>query len=234
MNGDAQTPETRPSGRKWLREAKSVFQAGKPLAGCLLLGVFTLVMSIDLGSARPALGAGPEEHVRATFGAVSAVLDNPSLQGPDKDGERKQRVRQIIFEAFDFQEMARESLGTYWGKLTPQQRDEFTDLFGNLFERSYNRLVLRFLGERNTVYGTASIKQDRAIVPTTLVSKQDAKLPVDYQLVRHGEQWAIYDVVIDGVSLAMNYHAQFTKILRTSSYEALVQRIKTKLEEEPL
>jgi phospholipid transport system substrate-binding protein len=118
--------------------------------------------------------------------------------------------------------------------LTSQQRDEFTDLFGNLFERSYSRLVLRFLGERSTTYGTESIQQERATVPTTLISKRDAKLPVTYQLIRHGEQWMIYDVVIDGISLAMNYRAQFSKILRTSSYEALVQRIKTKLEEESL
>jgi ABC-type transporter MlaC component len=52
--------------------------------------------------------------------------------------------------------------------------------------------------------------------------------------MRQSDQCAIYDVAIDGVSLAMNYRAQFTRIFRTSSYEALVQRIKTKLEEESM
>jgi phospholipid transport system substrate-binding protein len=143
-------------------------------------------------------------------------------------------VRRIIYEAFDFREMSREVLGTQWAKLTPPQQEEFTELFGNLFERSYNRLVLRFLGERQTVYGATSVDNGRAVVRTTLVSKNDAKLPVDYQLLSNGERWAIYDVVIDGVSLAMNYRAQFTKILRTSSYETLIQRIKDKIEEERL
>jgi phospholipid transport system substrate-binding protein len=211
-----------------------VFQAWKPPVRYLLLGALALGVSVDLSLARPALGAGPQEHVQTTLNAVSAILGNPDLQGPEKDSERKERIRHIILEAFDFQEMAREVLGTYWGKLTPQQHDEFTDLFGTLFERSYNRLVLRFLGERSTTYGTESIQQERATVTTTLISKRDAKLPVDYQLIRHGEQWKIYDVVIDGISLAMNYRAQFSKILRTSSYETLVQRIKTKLEEESL
>jgi phospholipid transport system substrate-binding protein len=209
-------------------------QARKPLAGYLLLGALALAVSIDLIHARHALAVGPQERVQATLKAVSVVLEDPTLQGAKADQERKHRVRQIIFESFDFREMARESLGTDWGKLTPPQRDEFTELFGSLFERSYNRLVLRFLGERETLYGTESIQHDRATVATTLVSKQDAKLPVDYRLVRHGEQWAVYDVAIDGVSLAMNYRAQFSKILRTSSYEALVQRIRTKLGEEPL
>jgi len=211
-----------------------VFQTWKPRAGYLLLGPLVLAMLIDLGLARPALGAGPQERVQATMSAVAAILENPDLQGADKDLERKQRIRKIIFEAFDFQEMAREVLGVHWGKLTPQQRDEFTDLFGSLFERSYSRLVLRFLGERRTTYGTESIQQERATVTTTLISKRDAKLPVGYQLVHHGEQWMIYDVVVDGISLAMNYRAQFSKILSTSSYEALVQRIKSKLEEESL
>jgi phospholipid transport system substrate-binding protein len=205
----------------------------KLLSGYLVLGALALAGSIDLALARPVLGAEPQERVEATLKAVSAVLEDPTLQEADKEQERKQRVRQIIFESFDFREMARESLGTHWGKLTPSQRDEFTELFGSLFERSYNRLVLRILGERKAIYGAESIQQDRAIVATTLVSRQDAKLPVDYRLVRHSEQWAIYDVAIDGVSLAMNYRAQFSKILRTSSYETLVERIKAKLEEEP-
>jgi phospholipid transport system substrate-binding protein len=196
-------------------------QARKPLAGSLLLGILTLALSIDLNRACPAFGSGPQERVQATLTAVSAILEDPTLHGAES-------------ESFDFREMARESLGTHWGKLTPAQRDEFIELFGSLFERSYNRLVLRFLGERNTIYGTESIQQDRATVATTLVSKQDARLPVDYRLVRHNEQWAIYDVAIDGVSLAMNYRAQFSKILRSSSFDALVQRIRTKLEEEPL
>ncbi|HSF30380.1 MAG TPA: ABC transporter substrate-binding protein [Candidatus Tectomicrobia bacterium] len=206
----------------------------KLLAGYPLLAVVTLMVAIDCTTARTAQGVGPQERVQATLNAVSAVLETATVQGTDKDQDRKQRLRQIIFEAFDFREMARESLGTHWGTLTLQQRDEFTDLFGNFFERSYNRLVLRLLGERSTVYGTASTRQDRAIVPTTLVSKRDAKLPVDYQLVRHGERWTIYDVVIDGISLTSNYRAQFSKILRSSSFEALVQRIKSKLQEESL
>jgi phospholipid transport system substrate-binding protein len=211
-----------------------VFQSWKLLAGYPLLSIFVLAVSIDVSLARPALGAGPQERVQATMNAVSAILANPNFQGTDKDLERQQRVRQIIFEAFDFQVMAREVLGAHWGKLTAEQRDEFTDLFGNLFERSYSRMVLRFLGERSTTYGTESIQQERATVTTTLISKRDAKLPVDYQLIHHGEQWMIYDVVVDGISLAMNYRAQFSKILRTSSYEALIQRIKSKLEEESL
>jgi ABC-type transporter MlaC component len=44
---------------------------------------------------------------------------------------------------FDFEEMAKLALGPSWDKLTAQQRTEFVRLFGDLFERSYNRIMLR-------------------------------------------------------------------------------------------
>ena len=40
--------------------------------------------------------------------------------------------------------------------------------------------------------------------------------------------WAIYDVIIEGVSLVNNYRSQFNNILIKSSYKELVQKIKAK------
>jgi phospholipid transport system substrate-binding protein len=179
-----------------------------------------------------ALAAGPQNRIRETLDAISAVLDDPQLQGPDKEMERTQRVRRIIHDTFAFEEMAREALGAHWAKLTPQQREEFIPLFGDLFEQSYNRLVLKFLPGRQTSYGKESIEQDRATVQTTLVvPKTKEQLAVDYRLIEKAQRWAAFDVVVDGVSIAGNYRAQFDKILRTSSYDMLVQQIKRKLEQ---
>jgi phospholipid transport system substrate-binding protein len=155
------------------------------------------------------------------------VLKDPSLQGPDKQAERQQRVRQIILDTFDFEEMAKLALGPYWDRLTPpQQRTQFVSLFGTLFERSYNSLVLRFLAERQTIYGREAITQDRAVVQTTLVDqKTNGELPVEYRLIDKDQRWAVFDVSVDGVSLAQNYRAQFNRIIRNSSYDTLLQQI---------
>jgi ABC-type transporter MlaC component len=90
---------------------------------------------ISLAFPPPALAAGPQVRFGELLDAVSAVLNDPRLQGPDKEVERQQRVRKIIHDTFAFEQMAREALGAYWAKLTPQQREEFILLFGDLFER---------------------------------------------------------------------------------------------------
>ncbi len=170
--------------------------------------------------------------MRESLNAVAAVLQDPSLQGPDKQAERTQRVRQIILDTFDFEEMAKLALGPYGDRLTPQQRTEFVSLFGTLFERSYNTLVLRFLSERRATYGRESITQDRAMVQTTLVDqKTSGQLPIDYWLIHKDQRWAVYDVIVDGVSLTLNYQAQFDQIIRSASYDTLLQRLKRKVAE---
>lgn len=177
----------------------------------------------------PAAAGDPKERVKETLTAVSAVLKDPGLQGPEKEALRKQRVRRIIFDTFDFETMAPQSLGPHWAKLAPQQRKEFVGLLGELFERSYNSLVLKFMGKRETIYGNESVDRNRALVQTILRSKEEGELPVDYRLAYDGKRWAMFDVVVDGVSLAENYRAQFSKIIQTSSYETLVQKMRAKV-----
>ena len=148
-----------------------MFQGLKTSARWMQQLAIPVAVLLLLSFARPVLAAEPQERMREILNAVAAVLKDPSLRGQDKQAERQQRVRQIILDTFDFEEMSKLALGPNWDRLTPQQRTEFVSLFGNLFERSYNNLVLRFLSERQSTYGRESITQDRAVVQTTLVDQ---------------------------------------------------------------
>jgi len=195
------------------------------------VGIVAVFIVFHLSLLSPALAAEPQERVRATLDAVYAVLTDPQLQGPAKEVERRRRVQRIIRDTFDFAEMGRESLSTHWAGLTPQQREQFVTVFGAFFERSYDRLVLRFLRNRQAAYGAESVEKDRARVRTTLVDNKGEELPVDYHLKYDDQRWSIFDVVVDGARLASSFRAQFDKIIRTSSYDTLLLRMKIKAEQ---
>jgi phospholipid transport system substrate-binding protein len=72
----------------------------------------------------------------------------------------------------------------------------------------------------------------RAVVNTVIVDKRGDRLPVDYQLQRPNDRWELFDVVIDGVSIVATYRSQFNKIIRTSSFNELVKRMRVKRDEE--
>jgi ABC-type transporter MlaC component len=183
-------------------------------------------------SARPVRAAEPQERRREILHAVAAVLKDPTLQGPGKPAERQPRVRQIILDTFDFEEMAKLALGPSGDRWTPQQRTEFGRLFGHLCERSYHSLERHFLAERPSTSGRESITQDRAVVQTPLVDQTTSgQLPIEYRLMHQDQRWAVYDGIVDGVSLALNYPAPFAQSIQSASYDTLRQRIKRKVDE---
>ena len=73
-------------------------------------------------------------------------------------------------------------------------------------------------------------KGNYAMVRTQIVRK-DGVIDVDYKMLKDNGQWLVYDFVIEGVSLIRNYRSQFSKIISTESYEALVSKLSKKIDE---
>ena len=65
---------------------------------------------------------------------------------------------------------------------------------------------------------------------TLVVRRTKERLPVDYHLIEKAQRWSVSDVVVDGISLGQNYRAQFDRIIRSSSYDELLRRMKSKKE----
>ena len=80
-------------------------------------------------------------------------------------------------------------------------------------------------------YNGDTIDGDAALVKTKIITKQGTDIPVDYRMLKRNDRWLVYDVVIEGVSLINNYRTQFNKIIQTSSYQSLVDRMKNKQNE---
>ena len=170
--------------------------------------------------------AGPTEQLREYTDQVIKILDDPALAR----GDRRAAVRKIAHEAFDVTETARRVLARHWQARTPAERDEFTQLFADLLERTYIARLDEYGGERIRYVGE-SIDGELATVRARIVTRAGTEVPVESRMVRRGERWLIYDVLIENVSLVANYRSQFDRIVRSSSYEELVRRLKRKRDE---
>jgi len=190
--------------------------------------VGVLVVSLVLGVATSAPAGPASDQLKVGIDKVIHVLADPSLKGTAKAKQRRDALREITGPLFDWNEMASRSLGRHWQPRTEVERQEFVRLFHDLLERSYLTTLERYNGER-VAYGTESIEGEQATVRTQVFNKAGQQFPVDYRLVRRGDRWLVYDVVIEGVSLVANYRAQFDQIIGTSSYEKLVDKLVDKL-----
>ena len=68
-------------------------------------------------------------------------------------------------------------------------------------------------------------------LPVRPMTKAGADVPIEYRMLKKGDRWLVYDVIIEGVSLVSNYRTQFNKIIQTSSYAELVKKMKSRQEE---
>jgi phospholipid transport system substrate-binding protein len=197
----------------------------------LLKGCFAAVgFILGLTLAAAAVAGPPSDQLRTQIERVLKTLEDPELKKDSKGLGPRKAVRRIANEIFDFGETAKRSLGRHWQVRTPAEREEFVMLFADLLERSYISKVELFDGERITFTGD-TIDGDLALVRTRIITKQGTEIPVDYRMLKKGDRWMVYDVVIEGVSLIANYRTQFNKIIQTSSYQELVKKMKTKQEE---
>ncbi len=193
-----------------------------------LLVTASVLVAVFAG--RDALAGPPTEQLRTEIDRVVKTLDDPALKGDAKTLERRTRVRAIANDIFDWAETAKRSLARHWQPLSDVQREEFVKLFGDLLERSYISKIELFGGEK-ILYVAESVDGDQAVVRTKIITKQGTDVPIEYRMLRRGDRWLVYDVVIESVSLISNYRTQFNKIIQTSSYQELVKKMKTKQEE---
>lgn len=195
---------------------------------CLLksMVVFFLVLGVNaLG-----LAGEPTEKIRQTTDKILSIVTDPSLKDPSKAQEREKLIRRAVDEQFDWEEMARRSLATHWAKRTAEERKEFVRLFADLLERTYMRKVEDYSGEK-VLYEGETKGGDYVKVKVKIVTKKNKDIHVEYRLKKEGNDWFIYDVSIEGVSLVNNYRTQFNNIIVQSSYENLVKKLRDKVEE---
>jgi len=183
-----------------------------------------------LAVTRPAAAAAPLDQLKMQIDRVLKVVDDPELRNQAKVKERRAAVRKIANDIFDFGETARRSLGRHWLARTPTEQAEFVELFSDLLERSYLSKIELYGGEK-IQYLTDKIDGDVASVMSKLVTKTGTDVPIEYRMLKKGERWLVYDVIIEGVSLVSNYRTQFNKIIQTSSFAELVKKMKSRQEE---
>ncbi|HSE06883.1 MAG TPA: ABC transporter substrate-binding protein [Methylomirabilota bacterium] len=178
-----------------------------------------------LAVSMPAEAGVPLDRVQSAVAAVIEIVTRPDLQGPAKLVARRALLREVADDLFDFQEMARSSLGYHWATPSERERAEFLVLFTDLLERSYVTTIENYAGER-VIYLSETIEGDYATVRSKILTTRGAEIGVDYRLRRSAAGWSAFDVVLEHVSLAANYREQINRVLRTTSFATLLARMR--------
>lgn len=196
----------------------------KRLAGLLL--ILGLMVPPDVYS------TVPFETVKVHVDRVFEVLRDPALKGESGNRAKKEKIRVISAELFDFTELSKRSLGQNWDKLNPDQQKEFINHFRSLLEETYADKIMSYTDEKVVFNKESSLSGKTVEVQTTVVTKT-SEIPIHYRLIEKNGNWKVYDVVIEGVSLVSNYRTQFREILANKTPETLLETLRKKTRKGP-
>jgi phospholipid transport system substrate-binding protein len=196
-------------------------------------GIIALLSIVWMNGLSMAAGDAPTEFIRGTTDSILQVFEDPHLRGSAQREERLARLRHLANTVFVWEEIARRALGTHWRERTPQERQEFAELFREAIQGMYlERLEAaahQGLQEKQAIlYVEEQLDGERAVVRTTVVTRRHRQIPIEYRVRQADGQWRIYDVVIAGVSLVHNFRVQFHQIITRSSYEGLIRQLKAR------
>jgi len=114
-----------------------------------------------------------------------------------------------------------------WKKFDSGQRDHFVDVFRELLERSYGNNLASYKGQ-TVEYGDVRIKGKKARV-NTKIKDESISIPVQYSLKLKNDQWRVYDIRIEGLSLVSAFRTDFKTIYKKEGYDGLILQLETKI-----
>jgi len=184
----------------------------------LLYAAFGLLILSQTASADDKIAA--KEVLKSTLDRVFEVLQKEDLEQEAKN----KAVVEIVTPMFDFALMAKLSLGKkYWPGLTQEKRDRFTELFVKRLRQSYLNKLTTYTDEEIIYEPPVAVKK-KIHIPTRLISK-GKKISMLYKFYNTNNNWKIYDIEIQGVSIIRSYRSQFNEILQRGTIEDLFEKL---------
>ena len=193
----------------------------------ILSGYAVLLFCIFSLTGKGFAGTEITSELKKTIDQVITIVSDPEMK--KNPSLRREKLRETIGVRFNYRQMVMRSLAKNYKDRSDKEREEFTALFKKLLENSYASKIENYQDE-TIKYVKEQVKGKYALVNTEIIRK-DGTINVDYKLINEDGKWTVYDFVIEEVSLIRNYRSQFSKIIKTESYGALVSKLSKKIKE---
>jgi len=187
-----------------------------------------LTVALTLALAVPALAAEPDGP-RARTDAIYSRVQAAAAEATDRDA-LVERVLGYLDTFIDYDGFSARTLRVTWPTLNAAQREDFKGRFKQLVIRTYAKKFTpgaTFEVEYRGKEKFTNEARSEARVKST-VKHERVAADVDYLMTLgegEGAAWRAIDIVIDDVSMALNWRRQFERIVAKDGFDALIKRI---------
>ncbi|MEC8479468.1 MAG: ABC transporter substrate-binding protein, partial [SAR324 cluster bacterium] len=179
----------------------------------------------------PVIHAGDVEDINSMVKKkVAVIFDLLGKQDIEKN-KRNEKIVGELNEIMDFQLAAYLSLGKHWKKISKTQKKEFIETFQLYINNYIVEKIDLYTNQKIDIGDSKIVKKGRAELEIGILSGGET-LQVNFKLRKNKKkEWRVYDVDIEGVSLITTFRSQFSGVLKNSSFEELLEKLKNPTEQ---
>ncbi len=187
-----------------------------------------LFLLLGLGAAQAA-PVPPDVAVKDTTEKMRALIAaNHAAYAADKT-KFYAVVDQVLVPRFDVQGIAKLVLGRNWKAATPEQRTRFTSAFKNSLIRNYADALLDNYDSVDAKFQPLRLAggETDVTVKAELTRKVGKPISVGFSMQLVDNDWKVYDVILENLSLVTNFRSQFNEEIKKNGLDALITRVET-------
>ena len=169
--------------------------------------------------------ADAENFIQTKHNKVRAVLRKPDTP------KRAEELTELLGEFLDYERLSELSLDKEWNKRSKKELDKFVGLLRALVERQYQRNMESTLDYKVKWVGSEPIDDGVKVKSSarSVSKKRQPPITIDYSMSPAGDEWKVFDIFTDDVSLVKNYKRQFRRVINDEGWDGLIERMEKKL-----
>ncbi len=185
----------------------------------------SIFLVLSFLSSQVAATISAEEVVKSTSNEVLSRLRAQRAALKAEPGRVHSLVDEIIVPHFDFVRMSRWVLGKHWRQADNQQKARFVEEFKKMLIRTYANALTDY-ADATVTYHPARGDSKMVLVKTEIVRSDGPSIPVDYRMHKNGEDWLVFDVLVEGVSLVSTHRDEYSEKIRQNGLEKLIDELR--------
>jgi phospholipid transport system substrate-binding protein len=168
----------------------------------------------------------PDALVKRTADEVLAIIKSDKDLQSGNSAKVVELAEQKVLPHFDFERMTRLAVGRNWNQANDAQKQALVKEFRTLLVRTYSASLSQYRNQAIQVKPSRAGSGDtETVVRTAIIQQGGPPIPIDYSMEKVGNEWKVYDVVIDGASLVTTYRGTFNDQIQRGGVDSLVKTL---------
>ena len=165
----------------------------------------------------------PDGFLKDSVQEISLLVSKYKDRFETDEAFLRDKMNSSVMPKLDIKLMSKIILGKkIWTEMSESQKDDFVEAFKYRMTSTYMKSITAFDGEKVVFLPYEPGKRENIAYVKSKYLIPGGDIAVDYRLIKKSEEWKVYDIIFDGISLMKNYRADFREHVSQNGIESLI------------